>query len=105
MMAGYADLLVILAGLLCMQDIYAVSLALFDGCLCKLLFSMLAGYAGFFARLCCLCWLALLVKYVAFATCIYWPYLLPNLALISGYANYTLLSMIIRLSVNADFRG
>jgi hypothetical protein len=31
--------------------------------------------------------------------------LLPNLALISGYANYTLLAMIIRLAVNADFRG
>jgi hypothetical protein len=66
---------------------------------------MLAGYAGFVARLCCLCWLAVLVVYVGFATWIYWPYLLPNLALMSGYANYNLLAMIIRLAVNADFRG
>jgi len=104
-MAGYADLLAILAGWLCLLVVYAGSLAVFDGCLCKLLFSMLAGYAGFVARLCCLCWLAVLVGYVGFATWIYWPYLLPNLALMSGYANYTLLAMIIRLAVNADFRG
>jgi hypothetical protein len=78
-------------------------LDLFDGCLCKLLFSMLAAYAGFVARLCFLCWLALLVGYVGFATWIYWPYLLPNLTLMSGNANYTLLAMIIMLAVNAEF--
>jgi hypothetical protein len=94
-----------LAGWLCLLVVYAGSLALFVGCLCKLIFPILAGYAGFVARLCCLCWLAVLVGYFGFATWIYWPYLLPNLALISGYANYTLLATIIRLAVNADFRG
>jgi hypothetical protein len=46
-----------------------------------------------------------LVGYVGFATWIYWPYLLPNFALMSDYVYYTLLAMKIRLAVNAEFRG
>jgi hypothetical protein len=77
MKAGYADLLDILAGWLCLLVVYGGSLALFDGCLCKLLFfgwlAMLVlsrGYAAYAGLLCWLDMLALLHGYTGHICCL-----------------------------------